>query len=115
MTDATQGDSASQLHRDFTFHGESLDFRTNRMFYYDLYTTHGEELNDGQVPVSRALFWPSLIQYLNPQQHRAQFTMLGVACVNHWAIAMDKVFDVEKNPFPRDVLLNSIGTFLHME
>ena len=60
-----------------------------RGFYYDLLTdSFGKQLNDGQVSVDRAMFWPALVKQLNPKQPDFRSTFLGIHGGHHWNLAL---------------------------
>merc|ERR1711871_1917961 len=114
-------DVQNHLHRHISYRPNSADFRTNRAFFYDLYNATatdgqpGKHLNDGQVCVDRALFWPSLNKMINPDQPSFRGTFLGIIGAHHWSIALPSVFDKNADAFPRDVLLEALATYLAME
>ena len=117
---ATMGDPRS-LHAkrqaDASFNilklSDSADFQALRAFYYDLVTdSFGKQLNDGQVCVDRAIFWPSLVKALNPAQPDFRATFLGIHGGHHWNLALPNVFDGSTDPFPRGVMVEAIATFI---
>ena len=112
MTDPTGLDRENihEMERDINYDEKSLDYRTNRMFFYDLLRDGKTALNDGQMPVTSALFWPNVI--LNPEQRPLSVTNLGIVYSHHWSIALPRVFDKFENPFPRELLVHSIARFI---
>lgn len=92
---------------------DSADFQALRAFYYDLWKdSSGKQLNDGQVCVDRAMFWPSLVKALNPKQPDFRNTFLGIHGGHHWNLALPNIFDSKVDPFPRDVMVEAIATFI---
>ncbi|KAH3732321.1 hypothetical protein Pelo_16845 [Pelomyxa schiedti] len=86
-----------------------------RQQYYQLEMMEGGYLNDAQVSSPRAMFLPYLHQKYNPQQPLYSPVWLGVTSSTHWGIALEYVFpdpDDWHDPFPRDVLFNSVASFI---
>jgi len=93
----------------------SVDFLSLRTNYYDIVQRTRMELNDGQVPVQRARFWPALNKKLNPRQPDHAAYYMGVLGQDHWGLAFPTAFDLKSkrvNPFPRKALLQAIATFI---
>ncbi|EKX37761.1 hypothetical protein GUITHDRAFT_116068 [Guillardia theta CCMP2712] len=96
------------------FLSSSADFLVLRAFFHDLYNaTKGKQINDGQVCYDRTMFWPSLIT--NSKQKPFKGTFLGILGAHHWSIALPSVFDGQSSNFPREVLLETLATFLAHE
>jgi len=118
---ATMGDPRSlktKEHASFNILqlSDSADFQALRGFYYDLLTdSFGKQLNDGQVSVDRAMFWPALVKQLNPKQPDFRSTFLGIHGGHHWNLALPNVFDGTQDPFPRDVMVEAIATFISQD
>ena len=93
----------------------SIDFKSLRQNYYDLYAAGGTELNDSQVPVSRGRFWVDLMRQQNPAQAAPQTYYLGLVGTHHWGFAFPEATatrNVGVNPFPRATLLKSLARFI---
>ncbi len=95
---------------------QSLDFRNLRMNFYDLFAAGGGQLQDSQVPVQRAMFWPELNSALNAKQKPIESYFLGTLGIHHWGLSFPRAFSTKDgltaNPFPRTILLKAIATFL---
>jgi pimeloyl-ACP methyl ester carboxylesterase len=71
----------------------------------------GLTLNDSQVSLVSARFWPAAARLLNPQQEPMKVTYLGVVGTSHWGLALREVNKMASgavNPFPREDLLRSL-------
>jgi len=94
----------------------SLDFSSLRGNYYDLFAASTHQLQDSQVPVQRARFWPELHSTLNPAQKPLKTYFMGTVGAHHWGLSFPRAFStkdgLEANPYPRTLLLKSIGTFV---
>jgi hypothetical protein len=101
---------------DAAYDTHSLDFRSLRGNYYDLLAASGNQLQDSQVPVQRARFWPELHSAMNPAQQPMKAYFMGTVGVHHWGLSFPRAFStndgMEANPFPRTELLKSIATFV---
>ncbi len=94
----------------------SLDFRSLRGNYYDLFAASQNQLQDSQVPVQRARFWNDLTTQLNPSQQPLQTYFMGTVGIHHWGLSFPRAFSTKDglsaNPYPRTLLLESIATFV---
>jgi len=99
-----------------TIFAGSIDFHSLRTSYYQLVAASGGgELNDSQVPLQRARFWPRVSRALNPRQGDFKAYFLGVLGQDHWGLSFPVAFDQhnqKRNPFPRATLLKAIGAFV---
>lgn len=118
MGDATaEGGPVSPLALNETaYDPRSLDFRSLRGNYYDLFAASHDQLQDSQVPVQRARFWSDLHAELNPHQQPLKTYFMGTVGVHHWGLSFPRAFStrdgLSANPFPRTLLLKSIATFV---
>lgn len=95
---------------------DTTDFSSLRRSYYGLARVSGVDLEDSQVTLPRARFWPELTAHWHgpAASYRAQF--LGVIACHHWGIAFPEAFrsaNGRHNVFPRKVLLKALGAYLH--
>ena len=100
----------SSLLSDGRAHGydaRSMDFRSNRAGFHTIAAATGKAVNDGQVALDRAMFWPGFAQDLNPAQPPFQAALLSIFNTHHWAMCVPG-FDPLPNYFPRRVLLEAI-------
>jgi hypothetical protein len=118
MGDVTaQGDQPSPLVLDEVANDiRSLDFRSLRQNYYDLFNATGNQLQDSQVPVQRALIWNDVNHAINPAQPQLKTYNMGTVGIHHWGLSFPRAFSTndgrDANPFPRTIFLKSIGTFI---
>jgi hypothetical protein len=118
MGDATaEGAPVSPLTLNETaYDTRSLDFRSLRGNYYDLFAASQDQLQDSQVPVQRARFWPDVHTAMNPAQRPLQTYFMGTVGIHHWGLSFPRAFSTRDgltaNPFPRTMLLKSIATFV---
>jgi dienelactone hydrolase len=116
MVDGTSaGTPPSALLRDpVVYDGRSMDFKSLRASFYDLYAASGTDLNDSQVSLGRARFYPELFSVMNPAQPKLHSTFLGTVGSHHWGLAFPRAIPTRDglsgNPFPRTVLLRAIAT-----
>lgn len=93
----------------------SVDYRYLLSGYRDYVKATGLRLNDSQVSVHKAQFWPELHPLLNPRQRPFKSTHLALLGTHHWALALRVVNenkDGQQNPFPRAALLKSLAIYL---
>jgi hypothetical protein len=94
----------------------SLDFRSLRGNYYDLLAASGNQLQDSQVPVQRGLIWNDVNRAINPAQGDLKTYNMGTVGIHHWGLSFPRAYSsndgLAANPFPRTILLKSIGTFI---
>jgi hypothetical protein len=120
---ATMGDSTPKRGTPWPFvtnatayDPQSIDFKSLRGNFYDLFTASQTDLNDSQVPLSRARFWPEVHALLNPAQLPLRTYFMGTLGVHHWGLAFPRAFatkdGLSANPFPRATLAKSIATFV---
>lgn len=118
MGDATpEGGEVSPLTlNDTAYDTRSVDFRSLRGNYYDLLEASGSQVQDSQVPVQRARFFPELQATLNPAQSPMKTYFMGTLGIHHWGLSFPRAFStrdgLEANPYPRTLLLKSIATFV---
>ena len=118
MGDATaEGTPVSPLALNETaYDTKSLDFRSLRGNYYDLFGASQHQLQDSQVPVHRARFWSDVHTSMNPKQAPLDTYFMGTLGIHHWGLSFPRAFSTKDgltaNPFPRTILLKSIGTFV---
>jgi len=118
MGDATpEGGEVSPLAlNEAAYDTRSVDFRTLRGNFYDLYAASGSQLQDSQVPVQRARFLPEIHAGLNPAQGALRTYFMGTLGIHHWGLSFPRAFStrdgLEANPYPRTLLLQSIATFV---
>jgi hypothetical protein len=86
----------------------SIDYSTNLGGYNDYISAGGSTLNDGQVGVHQARFWPQLATFLNPQQGAFEAEFLGTFRTHHWGLALRTGMG-GTNPFPRAALLKALA------
>jgi hypothetical protein len=91
---------------------KTADYLNLRTSFYTMSDYTGVELNDSQVAVPKACFWPGLSSKLNPQQPPIETRFLGVLGTHHWGLALPismESIDDQINPFPRTVLLEAMA------
>jgi hypothetical protein len=98
---------------DTSYNPGSLDHEFLRNGYREFVAASGQRLNDSQVAVVRAQFWPALAALLNPVYRTSplESRFLGVLGVHHWGLALrdvNKSRDGSTNPFPRLALLKAL-------
>lgn len=109
---------------------ESADdqmLRKNWQHYASIRLTplyEGSGLNDSQVSLAKAHFWPQVIRELNPQLANLRSQPLAIVGTHHWGLALPIVNPTVKvkrdggslatdylfNPFPRKAMLFSLAT-----
>jgi hypothetical protein len=97
------------------YDADSVDYKGLRSSYYDIYDGVQLALNDSQVPTSRAWLWPDLIRSYNAAQPAIETHVVAVLGEHHWGFAFPASFpqaNGEVDPFPRTVLMHSLGTFI---
>lgn len=121
MGDATEGRPWDLVTNPVAYDNGSIDFRSLRGNYYDLFAASGVQLQDSQVPVERARFWPALhvpsasSTPFNPAQKPIKTYFMGTVGTHHWGLAFPKAFStqgMEGNPYPRTTLLKAMATFV---
>ncbi len=80
----------------------------------DYVALSNQALNDSQVAVSRARFWPKVSALANPYYTASPLDarFLGVLGTHHWGLVLPEVNQLEgdlKNPFPRSALLTALA------
>lgn len=69
----------------------------------------GFNLNDGAMPLHRAIFWPQLSAALNPR-NKIDATLLGICGTTHYGLALPYALGSKEqgaNPFPREALIRA--------
>jgi hypothetical protein len=120
MGDATKDKPWEQTMNTVAYDTRSVDFRSLRGNYYDLFdASHGNQLQDSQVPVQRGRFWPELhtgATALGTPRPGFRTYFMGTVGVHHWGLAFPRAYSsrdgLEANPFPRTTLLKAIATFV---
>jgi hypothetical protein len=119
MADPTRGLEPHELVESPYYGCELADHRGLRTSYYATCDFARVELNDGQVAVPKARFWPGLGPALNPDQPRLETRFLGVLGTHHWGLGFPfanetagKSDEEQANPFPRRVLLEALAAFV---
>lgn len=116
MADMTRKEDKESAILESPYYGpETVDYPGLRKSYYALSLKSGVELNDSQVTVPKACFWPDLSTGLNPAQEAFKAHFMGVLGTHHWGVAFPAVaesHDNKKNPFPRAALLEAAGAFM---
>jgi pimeloyl-ACP methyl ester carboxylesterase len=92
----------------------SLDLTFLKKSYEDYVHVSRQALNDSQISVARAQFWPDSLPQINPhyRNHPLDARFLGVVGEHHWGMALPEVNHLKgdlKNPFPRAALLEAIA------
>lgn len=117
MGDATRGGHAWPLATDAEVNDtRSVDFKSLRTNFYDLFDASGLDLNDSQVTLPRARIWPELHPVLNPGQAPIKAYFMGTLGTHHWGLAFPRAIPTQDglrgNPFPRTALMQAMGTFV---
>ena len=121
LGDATEGRPWDLVTNPVAYDNGSVDFRSLRGNYYDLFAASGVQLQDSQVPVERARFWPALhvpsasSTPFNPAQKPIKTYFMGTVGTHHWGLAFPKAFStqgMDGNPYPRTTLLKAMATFV---
>lgn len=105
---------------DTSYNPGSLDDEFLRNGYREFVAASSQRLNDSQVAVARAQFWPALAALLNPSYdaHPLETRFLGVLGVHHWGLALrevNKSRDGSTNPYPRLALLKALVAHVAMD
>jgi len=98
-----------------SFNTKTLDYKALRRSYYDYLAFEGMSLNDSQVSPDRSIFWPELHMALNPKQGPFESRLITVLGTDHWGMSFPVALESrneEISPFPREVLVRSLGAFL---
>lgn len=97
----------------YSYNASLYDYILLGKSFADLKRSNGVSLNDSQVAVFKARFWPEIHEVLNPAQKPINAKFLGVLGVDHWGMAL-RVVNEKKNgaenpysPFPRESLLKT--------
>jgi pimeloyl-ACP methyl ester carboxylesterase len=124
MGDITVGGTVKPIvANQISYNRESVDYKSLRQNFYDLYDAckrspgdAGIQLNDSQVPLDRARFWPHIHKVLNARQDDLRNTyFLGTVGEHHWGLSFPEAIDMTNrrvNPFPRSIFLQSMGAFV---
>ncbi len=95
-----------------------LDYKFSLRNFRHLKKISGTALNDSQVCISKAVFWPKLIEHLNPKQAALDTCLLGILGTHHWGLAIPIVIqmkDRSKDPFPRVPLLKALAASVALD
>ena len=96
MGDPTTGKTKASMwpltNNPTAYDADSIDYAGLRSSYYDLYQASKIPLNDSQVPMSRALFWPALASTLNPAQGPLETHIVATLGEHHWGFAFPSAF-----------------------
>jgi hypothetical protein len=98
-----------------SFNTKTLDYKALRRSYYDYFVFHGMSLNDSQISPDRSIFWPALHKSLNPKQEDFEARLITILGTDHWGMSFPVALESrnqEISPFPREVLVKSLGAFL---
>ena len=90
----------------------SADLQLSRSSYYQVFKGSGFQINDGFVPLHRALFLPTLHQKLNPAQQPYHARYIGALWQHHLGIAIPMgipMANAAKTPFPRRDFLEALA------
>ncbi|MBF0363297.1 MAG: hypothetical protein HQK49_19905 [Oligoflexia bacterium] len=93
----------------------SVEYNSLRKEYYNEFAQNGMQLNDGSIALDRTVFWPKYIKALNPDFNESNFLFAGIAGTDHGGVALPATVKKAKyppNPYPRKLLLKSLGTLL---
>ncbi len=96
-----------------TYNPGSLDYEFLCQGHRDFIAAHGVRLNDSQVAVGRARFWPRLAALSGSDGGKplhAEF--LGVLGTHHWGLVLEfanESRDDSVNPYPRLALLKALA------
>lgn len=117
MPDASRpGQGLSPLSELPGYASDSADYTGSlRSGFYTLKNISGTQLNDSQMTIARAHYWPEAAAVLNPRQVPLKSHLLAVMGTHHWGCSYPIVVkegDGRVNAFPRSVLLKSIATFI---
>jgi hypothetical protein len=94
------------------YHPDSIDYKMLLTNHRDFARASGQWLNDSQVAMHKARFWPGLAPRLNPRQPELAQTYLGVLGTHHWGLALatvNEMADRSVDPFPREALLKALA------
>ncbi|RZA10287.1 MAG: hypothetical protein EOP10_35070 [Proteobacteria bacterium] len=98
-----------------SFNTKTLDYKALRTSYYDYFTFQGMAINDSQISPDRSIFWPALHKSLNPKQEDFEASLITILGTDHWGMSFPVALESENkeiSPFPREVLVKSLGAFL---
>ncbi len=118
----TMGDPSSRLFAknelaqdSVSFNTHTLDYKALRLSYYDYMAFEGMAINDSQVSPDRSVFWPELHMALNPSQKPFEARLIAILGTDHWGMSFPVALESknkEISPYPRALLLKSLGAFL---
>lgn len=98
-----------------SFNTKTLDYKALRTSYYDYFKFQGMAINDSQISPDRSIFWPALHKSLNPKQEDFEASLITILGTDHWGMSFPVALESENkeiSPFPREVLVKSLGAFL---
>lgn len=101
-----------------SYNPTSADYKLLIQNYRDFIKASGFLLNDSQVAVHRATFWPQLNAKLNSNNAGMQTTSLAVFGAHHWSLALRQVNknkDGSMDKFPREALIKALAIALSSE
>lgn len=101
----------------FAYSFPSIDFLSFQSWYQLAVDASQAMLNDGQVYLHQARFWPKFSSQLNKENTflQQQSRFLGVLGTSHTAMALPRILNKTDNPFPRKALLKAIAAFVAMD
>jgi len=117
MGDATTTGAPSPLATNAaSYDARSIDHRSLRTAYYDLFEATGEQLQDGRVAVQRGRFLPDIHAAMNPAQPPLRTHFMGTVGAHHFGLSFPRAMPTndgaDANPFPRTLLLRAMATFV---
>lgn len=92
----------------------TIDMKSARADFYDVFAATGIALNDGTLPLTRARFWPALMTQENVSQPAIRTYFLGTLGTYHGGLVHAESVEtpgVGANPFPRALLLKALARF----
>lgn len=111
--DADQG-----IFQDFiTYNSQTESGNTQLNNNINFRANYGFQLNDGAVPLHRAIFWPRITKAISPQND-LDAKLLGIVGTTHYGLALPYALgDKEQasNPYPREALLRAAAIIASME
>lgn len=103
---------------DFSYNRRSPDYFNLLQSYFQFDRDLQIPLNDSQVGLHKAVFWPQLSPLLNKNQLPFTATHLGVFQTHHWGLTLEVVTpmqDQSTEPFPRLRLLEALTATIFLK
>jgi hypothetical protein len=111
----TMSDDPALAYSRFTTNPGSVDDLMLMDSYSNFNKLVAVRINDSQVAIDKARFWPQTSHSLNSAQQSYDARFLGVLGTHHWGLALpyaNAQKDGSINPFPRLALLKALSSYV---